>query len=86
MTDGEYSLLMLLGLMAALVVYLVAVARNQRKTIAALSSVSGSVADERLSQKEREVEELRSRIQVLERIAVEKENSLAREIEELRDR
>jgi hypothetical protein len=33
-----------------------------------------------------EVEELKERIKVLERITVEKENSLAREIESLRDR
>lgn len=33
-----------------------------------------------------EVQQLKSRIQVLERIAVEKENSLAREIDQLRDR
>ena len=32
-----------------------------------------------------EVAELKERIKVLERIAVEKENSLARQIEELRD-
>ncbi len=33
-----------------------------------------------------QVEQLKNRIQVLERIAVEKENSLAREIDQLRDR
>jgi hypothetical protein len=33
-----------------------------------------------------EVKELKERIQVLERITVEKENSLAKEIESLRDR
>ena len=33
-----------------------------------------------------EVTELRERIKVLERITVDKENSLARQIEELRDR
>ena len=33
-----------------------------------------------------EVQELRERIEVLERITVEKENSLAKEIESLRDR
>lgn len=33
-----------------------------------------------------EVAQLRERLQVLERITVEKENSLAREIEQLRDR
>lgn len=33
-----------------------------------------------------EVKELKERLQVLERITVDKENSLARQIEELRDR
>ena len=33
-----------------------------------------------------EVQQIKNRIQVLERIAVEKENSLAREIDQLRDR
>jgi len=33
-----------------------------------------------------EVQQLKERLKVLERIAVEKENSLAREIEQLRDR
>ena len=33
-----------------------------------------------------EVKQLKGRIQVLERITVEKENSLAQQIEELRDR
>ena len=33
-----------------------------------------------------QVEQLKNRIQVLERIAVEKENSLVREIDQLRDR
>ncbi len=33
-----------------------------------------------------EVKELKERIKVLERITVEKENSLSRQIEELRDR
>jgi uncharacterized protein YlxW (UPF0749 family) len=33
-----------------------------------------------------EVKQLKERLHVLERIAIDKENSLAREIEELRDR
>ena len=41
------------------------------------------VENQRLRQ---EVGELKERLQVLERIAVEKENSLTREIESLRDR
>ena len=42
------------------------------------------IAEARLLREE--VKQLKERIQVLERIAVEKENSLERQIEELRDR
>jgi predicted nuclease with TOPRIM domain len=47
------------------------------------------VNDQMLGENKRlhsEVEELKERIKVLERITIEKENSLAREIESLRDR
>ncbi|MBB3763655.1 hypothetical protein [Sphingomicrobium lutaoense] len=49
-----------------------------------------SKADPRLEHENRElrkeIEEMRDRLKVLERITVEKENSLAREIESLRDK
>ncbi len=48
-------------------------------------SLSAEDRAENLRLKE-EVGELKERIKVLERITVEKENSLARQIEELRDR
>ena len=87
MTDGEYSLLMLVALLAACTIYLVAVVRNQKRTIATLTaSPAASVADPQLAQKDREIQELRDRVQVLERITVDNENSVAREIEALRDR
>lgn len=44
---------------------------------------AGSLENQRLRE---EVSELKERIKVLERITVEKENSLAKEIESLRDR
>jgi hypothetical protein len=44
---------------------------------------SDTVENQRLRQ---EVADLKERLKVLERITVEKENSLAREIEQLRDR
>ena len=87
MTDGEYSLLMLVALLAASTIYLLAVVRNQKRTIATLTaSPAASVTDPQLAQKNREIHELRERLQVLERITVDKENSVAREIEALRDR
>ena len=84
MQDFEYTLLMLLALLAASSIYLLAIVRHQKKTIASLTSGSPTASDAQLAQKEREVEELRQRVQVLERITVDKENSLARQIEELR--
>jgi uncharacterized protein YlxW (UPF0749 family) len=48
---------------------------------------SGSALDEAEKVRLREeVKELKERLKVLERITVEKENSLAREIDQLRDR
>ena len=48
---------------------------------------SGSALDEAEKVRLREeVRELKERLKVLERITVEKENSLAREIDQLRDR
>jgi uncharacterized protein YlxW (UPF0749 family) len=49
------------------------------------SEVSAQEQAETLRLRE-EVSQLKERIKVLERITVEKENSLARQIEELRDR
>lgn len=84
MTDGEYSLLMLLGLVTAVAIYLFAVVRSQKKVIAALTEAGPKDAGE--SRAPAEVDALRERVHVLERITVDKENSLAREIDELRDR
>ena len=47
------------------------------------SGVEDSAETQRLRD---EVKQLKDRIQVLERITVDKENSVARQIEELRDR
>ena len=47
------------------------------------SNPQGEAENQRLRD---EVQELKERIKVLERITVEKENSLAKEIESLRDR
>ena len=77
MNDGLYSLVILLALMTAAVIYLVAVNRSQRRQLAERSA--DPVPDG-------EVERLRERVKVLERITVDKENSLAREIDGLRDR
>jgi len=51
-------------------------------------SLEGADPAERLENQRlrEEVSELKERIKVLERITVEKENSLSRQIEELRDR
>ena len=49
------------------------------------AEISGQDQAENLRLRE-EVKELKERMKVLERITVEKENSLSREIEQLRDR
>jgi len=82
MTDGEYSLLMLVGLLALVSVYLIAVVRSQKKRITELSE-SGAAAP---VARDEEVKRLRARIQVLERIATDGKPSLERELDELRDR
>jgi hypothetical protein len=51
-----------------------------------VNAAGGEDNSEETRQLRSEVTQLKQRIQVLERIAVEKENSLAREIEQLRDR
>jgi len=52
-----------------------------------MREMRGDPADSRETERLRdEVTELKERIKVLERITVEKENSLAKEIESLRDR
>ena len=45
----------------------------------------GGASDEDTSRLRNEVKQLKDRINVLERIAVDKENSLARQIDDLRD-
>lgn len=76
----------LLGI--CLIIGLVSVLRSRRGGPGVASGAIGlqpheSAEAERLRA---EVRELKERIQVLERITVDKESSLARQIEELRDR
>ena len=55
--------------------------------VRSMREMRGDPIDSQETQRLRqEVQELKERIKVLERIAVEKENSLAKEIESLRDR
>ncbi len=61
--------------------------RNRRFERQEMLNVTPESNDKASSHQLREeVVQLKNRIQVLERIAVEKENSLAREIDQLRDR
>lgn len=80
MTDGEYTLMILMVLMVLYIGYLQLTLRHTRdklKTAQQSASVPGGLSSE-------EADKLRERVQVLERITVDKENSLSREIEELR--
>jgi uncharacterized protein YlxW (UPF0749 family) len=73
--------------MVVLIVAIVMIAGVMRARYQAHSRVDSDPADqaEKLRLRE-EVKDLKDRLHVLERIATEKENSLARQIEELRDR
>ena len=88
MTDGEYTLLMLLGLVTLCAVYLFAIVRSQKKTIAQLTAqaLRPVAAGEAPPESSSEVETLRKRVQVLERIATDGNSTIEREFEELRDR
>ena len=92
MTDDDYMFLVIaiLGL-AVMVVWQFVAMRRLRKEVRGLGSSSAKPAtkSEQLEQSpghDRQVEDLRNRVQVLERITVEKENSLSKQIDELRDR
>jgi hypothetical protein len=73
--------------MVVLIVAIVMIAGVMRARYQAHSRVDSDPADqaEKLRLRE-EVKDLKDRLHVLERIATEKENSLARQIDELRDR
>jgi hypothetical protein len=79
MSGGQ---VMVVAIIAIVMLAMVLKARYQARQSAPADPAEGSEA---LRLRE-EVSELKERIKVLERITVEKENSLARQIEELRDR
>ena len=94
MTDDDYMFLVItiLGLAIMAVWQLFAMRRLRKKVRQLESDMAGSGTKSELEQSgvtpahEKQVEDLRNRVQVLERIATDRETSLAREIEELRDR
>ena len=68
-------------------VFIIGVISILRARMGARHSAERSPADSAENERLREeVKELKDRLKVLERITVEKENSLANEIESLRDR
>jgi hypothetical protein len=86
MSDGDYTLLMLLGLVTLCAVYLLAVVRSQKKLLRSLTAgVDASKADGAAPDHgKQEVEVLRERVKVLERIATDGNRTLDREFDELR--
>lgn len=86
MTDGAYTLLMLLGLVTLCAVYLLAVVRSQKKMIQRLTAATDApqAASAAPDQRNQEVEVLRERVKVLERIATDSNHSLEREFDQLR--
>lgn len=80
MTDGEYTLMILMGLMVLYIGYLQLTLRHTRKELKTARETPRTQSGLPVE----EADKLRERIQVLERITVDKENSLSREIEGLR--
>ncbi len=73
--------------MVVLIVAIVMIASVFKARAQAGGSASADPASDAENRRLREeVKELKDRVKVLERITVEKENSLAKQIEELRDR
>ncbi len=79
MSGGQ---IMVVAIVALAMIAMVLKARYQSRHSAPANPEAGA---ETLRLRE-EVSELKERLKVLERITVEKENSLGRQIEELRDR
>ena len=84
MNHGEFTAVMIVAIVmfASIIRARYGYGRHRRRDE---SLVSPSEQAESLRLRE-EVKELKERLKVLERITVEKENSLAKEIESLRDR
>lgn len=72
--------------MVVLIVMITAIAGVMRARYKGRSAADGQIDSAETRQLREEVKGLKERLSVLERITVEKENSLAREIESLRDR
>jgi hypothetical protein len=84
MNHGEWTAVMIVAIImfASIVRAKYGYGRHSRRD-------SGSISPQEQAENRRlrdEVQELKERLKVLERIAVDKENSLAKEIESLRDR
>lgn len=81
MDGGQITAIFIVGIIV-LGTIIKSVLRGPRHPVV-VNDGQAKVENQRLRE---EVAELKERMKVLERIAVEKENSLAREIESLRDR
>jgi Tfp pilus assembly protein PilX len=84
MSDADYTLLMLLGLVTLCAVYLLAVVRSQKRLIRSLTADANAPKAAEADTENQEVEVLRKRIQVLERIATDGNRTLDREFDQLR--
>jgi hypothetical protein len=78
MNGGEFMVVMIVA-----IVMIASIIKGRSRFQFHEGDGSANVENQRLRD---EVQELKERIKVLERITVEKENSLAKEIESLRDR
>jgi len=83
MTGGQWMVVFIVGIVMIASIVKARYAIRRHRCGEEFAPAPESAETQRLRE---EVKTLKERLKVLERITVEKENSLAREIEELRDR
>ena len=85
MTDSEFIMLVFIGLFAAYAIFLRFQVRGLRRKIEQIALAGATPRIEAPAvARDPQIDELKSRIQVLERITTDRHHSLDREIESLR--
>jgi hypothetical protein len=83
MNHGEIMVVCIVAIVMIASIFKARVRGSYRRGVSAPDDRQAGVENDRLRD---EVSQLKERIKVLERITVDKENSLARQIDDLRDR
>ena len=85
MTDNEFTMFIMLGLISAYAVFLRFQVRALRRKIEGIAVASATPAiPKTVAPEDPQINELKKRVQVLERITTDGHSSLDREIESLR--